>query len=84
MVHFLLRSISCGICLAPCSHICSVLFVIVVASIGEERAGIYVVCAFELPHDKTNEMTCAPSEDSDQPGHPASLIRVFAVHMKRL
>ena len=26
---------------------------------------------------------CAPSEDSDQPGHPPSLIRVFAVHMKK-
>ena len=26
---------------------------------------------------------CAPSEDSDQPGHPPSLIRVFAVRMKR-
>ena len=23
----------------------------------------------EPPHDKTNEMACAPSEDSDQPGH---------------
>ena len=23
----------------------------------------------EPPHDKTNKMTCAPSEDSDQPGH---------------
>ena len=33
----------------------------------------------EPPHDKTNEMACAPSEDSDQPGHPSSLIRVFAV-----
>ena len=31
------------------------------------------------PHDKTNKMTCAPSEDSDQPGHPPSLIRVFVV-----
>ena len=31
----------------------------------------------ELPHDKTNEMACAPSEDSAQPGHPPSLIRVF-------
>ena len=30
-------------------------------------------------HDKTNKMTCAPSEDSDQHGHPHSLIRVFAV-----
>ena len=36
----------------------------------------------ELPHDKTNKMTCAPSKDSDQTGHPPSLIRVFAVHMK--
>ena len=30
-------------------------------------------------HDKTNKMSCAPSEDSDQPGHLPSLIRVFAV-----
>ena len=28
-------------------------------------------------------MTCAPSEDSDQPGHPQCLIRVFAVRMKK-
>ena len=34
----------------------------------------------EPPHDKTN---CAPSEDSDQPWHPPSLIRVFAVCMKK-
>ena len=27
---------------------------------------------------------CAPSEDSDQPGHPPSLIRVLAVRMKKL
>ena len=33
----------------------------------------------ELPHDKTNKMVCAPSEDSDKPGHLPSLIRVFAV-----
>ena len=38
---------------------------------------------FEPQHDKTNKMTCAPSEDSDQPGHPPSLIRVFAVRMKK-
>ena len=38
-----------------------------------------MVPKYELPHDKTNKMTCAPSEDSDQPGHPPSLIRVFAV-----
>ena len=29
--------------------------------------------------DKNNKMTFAPSEDSDQPGHPPNLIRVFAV-----
>ena len=34
--------------------------------------------ANEPPRDKTNKMADAPSEDSDQPGHPSSLIRVFA------
>ena len=28
-------------------------------------------------------MACAPSEDSDQPGHLPSPIRVFAVRMKK-
>ena len=27
----------------------------------------------EPPHDKTNRVACAPSEDSDQPGHPLRL-----------
>ena len=41
-----------------------------------ELAGI-----FEPRHDKTNKVacTCTPSKDSDQPGHPLSLIRVFAM-----
>ena len=30
-------------------------------------------------HDKTSKMAFVPSEDSDQPGHPPSLIRVFAM-----
>ena len=34
----------------------------------------------ELQHDKTNNMTYAPSEESDQPAHSPSLIRVFAKH----
>ena len=36
---------------------------------------------FEPQHDKTKKLASAPSEDSesDQPGHPPSLIRVFAV-----
>ena len=37
----------------------------------------------EPAHDKTYKMACAPSEDSDQPGHPPSLIRVFAVRIKK-
>ena len=37
----------------------------------------------EPRHDKTDKMSVRPpSEDSDQPGHPPSLIRVFAVRMK--
>ena len=37
----------------------------------------------EPRHDKTNKLTCTPSEDSDQPGHPPSLIRAFAVRMTK-
>ena len=37
----------------------------------------------EPARDKTNKMTCAPGDDSYQPGHPPSLIRVFAVRMKK-
>ena len=32
---------------------------------------------------QNQQCSCAPSKDSDQPGHPPSLIRVFAVHMKK-
>ena len=35
----------------------------------------------EPRHDKANKIRCAPSEDSDQPGHPTSLIRVFALRL---
>ena len=34
---------------------------------------------YEPQHYKTNKMACGPSEDSDQPGHSPSLIRIFAV-----
>ena len=37
----------------------------------------------EPPHDKNNKMACASSKDWDQPGHTPSLIRVFAVHIKK-
>ena len=53
---------------------------------GNKRAlilhylSLYKAVAVNEPqHDKTNKVTCAPSEDSDQPRHPARLIRVFAV-----
>ena len=35
------------------------------------------------PQNKTIKMICAPSEDSDQPEHPPSPIRVFADRMKK-
>ena len=38
---------------------------------------------YEPHHDKTNKMACAPSEDSDELGHPLSPIRVLAVHTKK-
>ena len=42
----------------------------------------FVVHYTEPSHYKTNKMACVPSEDSDQPGHPPSLIKVFAVRSK--
>ena len=34
------------------------------------KAGFVVTwLIYEPPHVRTNKMTCAPSEDSDQPGH---------------
>ena len=38
---------------------------------------------YKPPHDKTNKMACSPSEDPDQPGHPTSQIKVFAVRLKK-
>ena len=34
---------------------------------------------YEPPYNKTYKVACAPSEESDQPGHPPGLIRIFAV-----
>ena len=48
-----------------------------------EALKIIRVEPYEPSQDKTNKMICAPSEYSDQPGHPPSLIRVFAVRMKK-
>ena len=40
--------------------------------------GLSGITSFEPANDKT-KMASAPSEDSDQPGHPPSLIRVLAM-----
>ena len=53
-----------------------------------ERAGMYTSSSFvtfEPPLDKTNKMVCVPSgEDSDQPGHPPSLISLRCPHEESL
>ena len=58
---------------------------VIFASIRRTKARVTSLLPFlnEPPHDKTNKMICASSEDSDQPGHPRSLIRVFAVRLKK-
>ena len=50
----------------------------VVVALSVVYAGYYIWAA--TWQNQQNE--CAPSEDSDQPGHPPSLIRVLAVCMK--
>ena len=46
--------------------------------VTQNSAVINLKC--EPLHDKINKMTLMPSKDADQPGHSASLIRVFTVH----
>ena len=41
----------------------------------------YNASLYEPSHDKTNKMAYASTEDSDQPGHPPSLISVFVVSL---
>ena len=49
----------------------------------------FLLCFCKFNSDKwaatwqNQQSECAPSKDSDQPGHPPSLIRVFAVCMKK-
>ena len=44
----------------------------------------FCIKVYEPQHEKTYLRTCAPWEDSHQPAHPFSLIRVFFVCMKKL
>ena len=43
-----------------------------------------VIFIDEPLNDKTNKMTCAPSKDADQPGHPPSLISLSCPHEEAL
>ena len=44
----------------------------ITATFLSSQSAVYL---YEPAHDKTNKIACAPSEDSDQPGHPPSLIQ---------
>ena len=48
--------------------------IFLVISLGFKIFHLKICANLEPPHDG-----CAPSEDSDQPGHPPCLIRVFSV-----
>ena len=61
----------------------AILFNTVIVQFDPCTVNIDQLKEYEPHHDKTNKMECASSEDSDQPGHPPSLIRVFAVPMKK-
>ena len=47
--------------------------------LGTQLQGLH-----EPPHDKTNKMSIAPSEDTDQPVHPPSLISLHCPHKETL
>ena len=42
------------------------------------------ITIYEPEHDKTNNMTRAPSDDSSQPGDPPSLISHRCLHEKNV
>ena len=50
---------------------------LLLVNIFHDLASESVIKTFEPTHDKTNKTTCAPSKDSDQPGHPSSLISLY-------
>ena len=55
----------------------------IVISVKLVLSASFKLSIFEPPRDKTNEVARTPSENSDQPGHPPSLIRVFADRMRK-
>ena len=55
-------------------------FIICLTVFKKENVKLYKIWASTWQNQQN---VCAPSEDSDQPRHPPSLIRVFAVRMKK-
>ena len=70
-VHRKEKNCKCELCDFTSYAMCSIRRHMAHAHLGENSIII------EPQHDNTNKMTCAPSEDSDQPGHPPNLIRVI-------
>ena len=66
-----------------CRKHCHFLFVIFMSCALQLLCILHNRIITRMIFDKTNKMTCASREDSGQPGHPPSLIRVFAVRMKK-
>ena len=57
-----------------------------IISLGHHSSGFIVPehDIFEPQHNKNNKMNCVPNEDSDQPGHPPSLISLRRPHKETL
>ena len=70
-------------CQAHCVALCSDIFSCMTLNCVSTFSWMLGTGRNEPPRDETNKMACAPCEDSDQPGHLPSLIRVFAVRMKK-
>ena len=50
---------------------------------NKSDSGMFRTCVNWAATWQNQQSQCAPSEDSDQPGHPPNLTRVFAVRMKK-
>ena len=70
------------VCQKP--EVITVLFILLYVICYQSIKMVLLCCIFELPHNKTNKMTCAPSEDSDQLGHPSNLLSLLCPHEKAL
>ena len=66
--------------LPGCGTICNGLGISAPTSfaVGSKFIAAGISVKFEPSHSKSYRIICAPSEDSDQPVHPHSLLRIFA------